>query len=231
MVDASGVAFQSNIFAVNAISSVERSANSDYYPMNKISNGERGTGFGYILRDNQILVAPVPGENTTRGLRITYFKKMDWMDKRRGLVSSATSSTIVLNTGSFPLASDTDFVDNEWISVVDKDGNVLQQDIRVTSFSTPTITCATTINTAVVVAGAYVVIGRSATSHSKLPDTTERYLLSYTEHKVYMRDSSLDLVPQERLLTKMEEEIVDLFADNQSDAAQVPIGSTDYMDY
>jgi len=202
---------------------------SSYYPLKFISNSERRVGYGYMLRNKNLIIAPFPGSSINLGLRVTYFRKVDDLDIRRGTISAVSSGASITITGH----SATEALNDDWVSIVDIDGNVIQSEIRMGGFvnGSGVITTSTILNTDVVVnfASYYVVLGKYSTSHSELPDTCERYLLAYVEYQIAMRDSAIDVAVLERHLMKMEADIVELFATNQGDSMHIPITSTEYL--
>jgi len=234
--NSSGVSASSRILSTNAMSLVERSdgsgSNDNYYPLQLISNGEKSFGYGYILRDNVITMVPEPNQSVTNGVRLTFFQKVNELDVRRGKIASISDGVSVSLTTSTYFETDEDMND-DWFSIVDLDGNVIQEELRMEAFDNGTgvITCSTALNAAVLADATdyYVCLGKHTKTHSEMPPTCERYLLAYVEKQIAMRDSSIDSAMLESHLIKMELDIVALFATNQNDAVQIPITSTDMM--
>ena len=230
--DANGFSFSSRIYATNALSQVERSdgdSGNTYYPLKMLSNTERRNGYGYVVRGSDLILTPFPSGAGSNALRVTYFRKLDDLDKRRGNISAAVSGTSITITGH----SSEETLNDDWITIVDRDGVVKQYEVRMDGFvnGTGVITTSSTLDADIVASPTdyYVVLGKFSTSHSDLPPTCERYLLAYVEKQIAMRDSSVDISVLEKHLVKMESDIVMLFANNQNDTMHIPIISTEYM--
>lgn len=223
------VPFRSHIFAKNAISLVERTEGNSYYPLKMISNRERRYGFGYIVRDSDILISPIPSSPVGLGLRITYTETLPGLDIRRAQVNGAPVGNVITYDNAI---SGLDFTKNDgFITVVDSLGNIKASDLQIVSTGVGTVTVSP-VNASDVAAisdNDWIVFGAWSTTHSRLPNVCEKYLLAYTQRKIFMRDSSTDASMQDTEMKEMQADLAELFADNANDATHVPIGSTDYM--
>lgn len=219
--------YPSLIFADNSVSLIERSDNltNTFYPLKRISNKERIAGFGYYIRNKNIVISPLPGIGR---LRITYAKNWTPLDIRRGQIQTVTAKTsLVLTSGTVPTGSD--FSNVDYISVIDADGNVIRSNIKVTSYTSATRTIATPDLLTDVAAGMYVCYGKYATNFFELNQLITRYLKEYVAMRVLMKDTAKDTQVVSGLLATLESEIVKLYSDNSSDAQTIPINSTDYL--
>lgn len=224
-------------FLFNKIVQVEYSPTGreeDYYPLQLISLKNRNSGINghplfYIRKSGQILLNPIP-QTSVANIRLTYIKRIDNLDIRRGQVDAVTltsNSVTVLNID--PSSIDATALNQEdYICVVNKDGLVKMRNIPI-SFANETtgeitLDAGFTFETGETIAiGDYVVGGKDATTHSELPRTTERYLLAYCAWKIFARDSSVDVQEQTQELLALERDLVDSFADIEDDVQYVTI--------
>jgi hypothetical protein len=225
MVDVNGVSFKSRILASNSVNLVERTQGDSYFPLKMISSKERTNGYGYFLRNNDLILSPIAQGTVNKGLRVVYAKKLRDLSIRRGVITGVGAGSITLTT----LGDATDFLDTDYICVVDRDGVNKGDSIAIDTWTpgTGVITTASSLGTAAI--GDYVTYGEFSTTHSELPDTCERYLIAYVEMKIFMRDSSADATAQASIVQTMEADIVELFSDNTGDTQHIPISATDYM--
>jgi hypothetical protein len=221
--DENGNNFNSRILAFNSVILVERTEGNAYFPLKFISSKERRTGYGYFLRNQEILIAPPATGNFPDGIRLTYAKKLRDLGIRRGQITSLSPLTITA------LGDATDLNDTDWLTIVDKDGVAKVDDVEMGGWNpgTGVITTSTDVSAAAI--GDYVVYGEYSTTHCELPDICERYLLEFCNMKIFLRDSSGDANAQVALVKSMENDILELFKDNTGDVVHVPISSTDYM--
>lgn len=192
----------------------------------------------YIRRDKMndtggsFLASPAPSSSSGQ-FRVTYVQKMDRMDIRRGIISAVTLTgsaitALTLDTsGSPPI--DTEIVDNhDYLCVVDAVGTVKMRNVRFDSINTTT--GVVTVNSGftyesgeTAAIGNYVVAGENASTHSKLPDSLERYLIAAAALKIFKRDSSGDSAEQTAELVAMEKEIVDSYKELEDDLHEIEI--------
>jgi len=169
---------------------------------------EEGDPEWYIVKNNKILLNPIPDRSITDGLRITYRKKPRELDKRRGYVGTATLSgttlqTLTLADPSTLLSKDADLDDAseavlqkiDYVCIVDKDGASVLDSIPVDDYNTSTrvLTMSSGFTTSLDASDLednYIVAGYYATSHCELPDNYERYLLAYLEQAIHARDGN-----------------------------------------
>lgn len=229
-----------NIYLDNKLSQVEYSYDgsvTEYYPLKRtvLKNrypGSVGDPEFYVRRSGKILVTPIP-ENSGGKLRFSYIKSVDKLDKRRGLVStvtldSATSTitSLVLDVTTFETDTTT-LNKSSYFTVVDSDGEIKMRNVKFTNIDsgsgTITIDSSFTYGSGEsITAGDYIVAGKNATTHSELPDSTERYLIAYASWKILKRDSSVDSAEAIQELASMEQEIVASFADMSDDIDRIP---------
>lgn len=226
-------------FLDNSVVNVEFSQDSTedgYYPLDRISFKERvsfqaGNPDGYIVRTNKILLAPVPSSSSGT-IRLTYVFRLPTVDKRRAKIA-----TVSLNSGTNQITSitfdtnetidATDLVNNDYMCIVDRFGVIKMAGIIVDAVDAATGTV--TINSSFVYTtgetasvGDYVVSGKYASTHSQMPETCERYLISYMAWKVFRRDSNSDSGEQSGELEEMLADIVGAFASSITEDVQRP---------
>ena len=216
---------------------------SDYIPLRRGKLIERTSFRGfptvYIPRKREIIVNPIPDRSITNGLRITANPKHPRMDKRRGIVtavtlvgSAVTSLVVDATSGTVPY-DPSDFEEYDRISVVDVDGVQQMRNIPIDnadSDGTLTVRSSFTFETGETIAvGDYVVLGENATTHLQMPQICEKYLIEYGTWKMYMRDSSSDSQEQGGVVSALEKDIVDAFAEISGDVDRVPVINADFI--
>jgi hypothetical protein len=226
----------------NAITTVEfspSSADEDYYHLEQTGLKSRQTsvqGFPvtYIRRSGSILLQPRPQSGGK--LRLNYVKRINRLDKRRGVVSvvtlnnsSRTITQLELDASSSNPVLDTDTLNGEnYICIVDRNGKMLMANIPIESVSATTgivtVSAGYTFEAGETLpVGAYVVSGMDTSTHSEFPRMAERYLIAYASWKILKRDSSVDYSEQQEELLAMENDIINSFADIDDDVKYVTI--------
>lgn len=200
----------------------------------------------YIRRAGQILVNPIPSKSTTDGIRLTYQKKLKDLDIRRAKITSAsltgtTLDTITLNLtssltkdGGLQASGESVFNSVDYISVVDRDGAKVLEEIPIDSYdeSTGVITVTSGFTTTVLAAAfvdQYIVAGKNATTHSELPDMCERFLIAYAAWKLLKRDASVEGDEQESELLSMGADIVRAFAKIDDDIDDISVTHPEWL--
>ncbi len=179
------------------------------------------------------LASPMP-TNASGQFRVLYVQKMDKLDIRRGIVSVATlnSSALTITTltldtsGSPPI--DTEMDNQDYMCVVDGIGAIKMRNIRFDSINTTT--GAVTINSGftyesgeTIAVGNYIVAGQNTSTHSKLPDSLERYSIAAAAYKILKRDSSNDSTEALAELGALEAEIIESFKDLEDDLHDIAV--------
>lgn len=226
----------------NKVSQVEFSSTSsvnDYYYLRPGYLRERDTGANgdpdkYIRRGGEILLLPTPTDSSGL-LRLTYVRKIQKLDKRRGLVKAVTTSgsTITNLEVNYVNGSAVDSVhltkDNR-VTVVDKYGNIKMENVLLSSIDSSvsydaTLSIDSSFEFATgesIAVDDYILSGPYSTTHFEMGDEVERYLQSYAEWKVLKRDSSIDSQEAIQELIQMEQDIVDSYADISDDIMEIP---------
>lgn len=209
------------------------SSDNRYYKLEKASLHERhhvsGNPNRYLQHKNAILLNPVPSTSVTDGLRITYEYRIPELDVRRGKISSVDSATnptsiTITDNAKADLMLGADAA-AEYITVVDKDGNIRMDEIAVSAYdsSTGVITCSVSAGASEsIAADDYVVIGKRATTHSEMPDFCEAFLTKYVEHGILELLGHPGASNAGIRLAQLQAQISDVFADFNADITRIP---------
>ena len=238
----------------NRILMVEYShdGNADHYdaiervsPHNR-SNGVTGTPFSYFVKNSTIYLTTTPTD-ASGTIRVTYIARARQLDKRRGLVEAiegtSTAPTAIEVSDINGLSIDRGEVDKRsYITVVDSDGNIKMANIPVSTTQTTALSDAqatyqinvdssnhTAASGESISVGDYVVSGKYASTHLE-EDDFEDYVREFAAYKVLKRDSSVDVAEAIQELSQLENELLDSFAMNSDDIANIPEINR-YVDY
>jgi hypothetical protein len=153
--------------------------------------------------------------------------------------ASATISTIstftwnIIEIPSPTLTLDTDITGvetcEEWVSVLDKYGNIVVSGLRIESFVNPALNVEGDLSDVTI--NDYVVYGKSATSHACLPEETETYLKLFTQRKILAHINSTKIDNATIFSSEERQDIIGLFEDKHSDIEYPTIVDYDYLDY
>lgn len=229
----------SRTLAGNRVRMVEFShdgVSKNYFPLRllttlQLSNDETTYPMGYLARNNQIIISPIP-RSAGGKLRVTYAERLDDLDIRRGTVSSHTDSGTAITALTLSTSDDdvTALDGGTYLCVNDRDGNTTLRNLRYDSYNDSngvvTITGSSfTYDTGESITdGSYVTVGENTTTHSKLDPIVERYLIKYVVREIVgIEDSSADVVQLDAMLVAMEGDIVDLYSPVNQDVQTIPI--------
>jgi len=241
----------SDIFLGTRIEMIEwkfGSGSEDYRRIEPVALQQRNSSFTsdgpfvYIRRDQDILINPLPQSALTDGLRLTYQQRLRNLDIVRGFIKTATKTSNTLDKLEMDLASalntkDADIITAAdailqqiaYISIVDLNGVKVLEAIPVKDYnkSTRVLTMeasfTTTLSTSTL-ENNYIVVGKSATSHTDLSDICERFLISYVTQKVLRRDSNiLEADEQAQELRLIGADIAKSYQNPQEDLMQLPL--------
>lgn len=213
-------------YSTNAISMVEArfadtSNNKGYSRIKPISESEFSYIFGYITRDNKVLIS---GQNDVAQLntvRITYFKQLPTLDIRRGTVG-----VVVPNTSVAITSLDTEvFTMSDMFSTVDAQGNQIVKGIYSASTSSPLAVADTTG----IIAGQFLLSGSNSANKSLLPDVCETYLLDYVKQRIYTRNNYEDANKQMYFTELQQAEIISIFSKNKKDDDTIPVTDVEFL--
>lgn len=221
--------FTDNVFLKNKFISVEFSRDGSldyYYPLPPASLHQRDTSRGrpyqYIRRNGKILLNAIP-DSSQYGLRVNYYRALDKLDVRRGKITSAGSTSIVLandsNLDAFGLAN------AQYICTVSSLGVVKDYNIPITSYTSGTRTLAFASQTVTATANDYVVIGKYTSTHlpADKPDRMLDYCKVFAQARIHNTDSSTDEINEMAEVRNILTDIVDQFTEMTEDIQDVPI--------
>lgn len=213
----------------------------DYYPIRKGSLKERIDGVNgnpsfYLRQGNSLIIQPPPQQGGK--LRIIYQKTIPYLDIRRGTVQSVALSTNTITSLVLdPVGLDaTALTEQNYLTIIDKYGNVKMKNIPVDSIDTATgvvtVTPGFTFESGeTIAAGFFAVRGKNSSTNSLLPDICEKYLLEYCNMRIFMRDSSTDQDSVGALMKKIEETLRQAFSEPDNDPDRIPIIDPFYLGY
>lgn len=206
----------------------------------EITDLERARGLrgespnGYAVVGNQIWLKPVPSVAKSSALRVNYVKRLSRFSTRRGKIDVATLDTgarsitaleVITNTVTDP----NEYNLNEFISVVDADGNIKMKGIKIDG-SLNTSTGAVPVRSdfvyeagETIAVNNYVVFGRSASTHQlDLDESCEPFLRAYAAWKIMRMDSNTDSASQSDELMLMRDSILSSYAKPNEGLILVP---------
>lgn len=193
---------------------------------------------GYIRRSGKVVLNPVARTSIAGGLMVAYVRKLSRLDVRRAKVLSVSTSGTTITSLILDTTADlqkTELDKREFFCVVGSNG---EQKMKAVPFdniddSTGIVTITSGFNflsTESIAVGDYLVCGKDTTNRCELPETCERFLVSYTNWKILKRDSSNDSAEQTTELQEMRGEIVEIFKDTDDDIKFPAIEDTQFID-
>lgn len=196
----------------------------DYYPLDQISLREvdytNSRDVDSYARRGGLLIPSPKATSTSSKFRITYYRALDKLDIRRGLVASTSATTVVLTVDAEQDLTGI-FDREDYICVVDNLGVVQDYSLQISSYSDPTITIPS--HTFVGGAGDHVVVGKYATTHSDLPDGCERFIKTYAQQRVFETMNSKKAGDEENNVELMLRDIIDSYKEEDHDIKHIPI--------
>lgn len=195
-------------------------------------NVKDGTPSKYIYRDVNVLLNPVSNRNVPLGLKMQYKRALPSLDTARGTVASVTltssPNTITALTLSTTGLEADELKRGDYITIVDRLGNIKMDKILIDDVDQGT--GVVTVNAAfeyedgqTIAVGDVAVSGFRASTHSQLPDFTERYLVRYCTVMIQNRTSDDDLMNNDAILTRLESDIVEKWSNYNNDVEYIPV--------
>lgn len=218
-------------YANNAIGTVEgrfgdSSINGGYRPIKRVWQEDRANFFGYLTRNQKLILTGQQISSQLEAVRLTYFRRLPRFDKRWGSIASIVGSTLNLSGAT---DSDLSLIDDT-ISIVNADGEIIQGNIKVSSYSLPTSLTVSTALLGSVAAGQFIVSGGYSTTACELPEECEPYLRSYVEFAVKNRNNYTDADRQKIWTDEQKTAIIDLFSNNTKEITAPPITDVDFLE-
>jgi len=235
----------SDVFMGTRIDTIEftQSGNAqNYYPLKKGSLKERLSGIQtdpsfYIRSGTQIFLQPKPQSSGSK-LRVTYQRSIPRLDIQRATVGavsldSGAKTVLSLSLDDTVLMDTAALLEENFITVIDKNGNVKMQAIPILGISGVGIV---TVDPSfayqdgeTIAVGDAVCRGTYSSNFSELPDLCEKYLLEYANARILMRDSSTDADSISQVLLKVQQTIQAAFAEPDNDPDYVPVLDGQYL--
>ena len=226
--------------------------NQDYRHMRRISLNERDTSevglhpYQYIIRNNQILLNPVPSVGGSNRLRVSYVHRPFGLDKRRAILTAVTNSSTQVTALTVNITDFNDyFVDeaaysspnilqDDLFTLVDTDGVIQARGIPITAIAASTGVATVGSYTAHDddtggAIGDYLLAGSQHTTHSELDNRCEQFFVAYVAWKIMKRDSSSDAVSQFEETMLILETIKAAWRKNVDDVDFIPIIQDRYL--
>lgn len=219
----------------------------NYYRLDQAKLPERisypvGNPGYYIRRSKQFLLVPAPQNGGAAKIRVNYVKEIPRLDIRRAKISAVTASSTAVTALTLTAADlatldpGGELANNNYLSIVDRDGNLLMAGLEYDSVNTGTGVVTITGGSFTFESGEsistsdYVVIGEYACNKPDLPNTAERYLIEWMTYRATFRDGSQRSKDQKALCDEILVDTIGSFADIDHDISSVTIINTDYLD-
>jgi hypothetical protein len=200
--------------SINAVAYITRNGESKYYSrIMAMSEKNRGGASGYFTSEGKIVFSPVP--TAAHEVSISYNKRLPSLATRYGKIQTVNSNTSLVLEVGYTLMTDVD----DFFTVVDGDGSIIKCGIAV-SQTGDTLTLSDTTN---ILVGHYVVPGKYATSHGRLPDECESGLIFALQKLITARMSSTDIVIEKAFSDEYMGLMKELFAENDGDEMHPPV--------
>lgn len=200
--------------SINNVAYIVDNGSTRYYSIiPAISEKNRGGAHGYFTSEGKIIFSPVP--QSSQKISISYNKKIPNIAKRYGqIITVNTNVSVVLDTG-YELMTGVD----DFFSVVDKDGKIIKCGIELNQ----TMGTLLISDTTDILVGHYVVPGKYATTHCRLPDECEDAMISALQKFIVARMSSVDIPMEKMFSDEFLQSVAALFAENDGDAMTPPV--------
>jgi hypothetical protein len=214
-------------YSTNALSMVEArfadtSNNKGYSRIKPIMESEFSYIFGYITRDNKVLISGQNDVAQLQNVRITYFKQLPTLDIRQAKVSSVNPGISIILSSSPPDLYEVD----DHCSAVDAQG---VQQVSNIYFINNSGAILNTSNTTGVNSSQYITSGRNSCNKSMLPDVCETYLLDYVKQRIYTRNNYEDANKQMYFTEQRQAEILSIFSKNKKDDDTIPVTDVEFL--
>lgn len=238
-----GYSIPSDCYLGTRVDFVEYTPNGSpdsYYPLKKGSlkerlNGSQANPSFYIRSGSQLLLQPVP-QSSNAQIRVTYQRAIPKLDTIRATVESVTLGTGTITSlvlDDAVLMDTAALLEEGYVTIVDKDGQVKMQSIPVTAISSSGVV---TVGAGfqfeageTIAAGDFVCRGKFSSHFSQLPDICEKFLLEYANTRILIRDSSTDSGTVGQVMLKIQGSIQTAFAEPDNDPDYIPVLDGQYL--
>lgn len=215
----------------------------DYYQLKKgwLServNGPMGTPAFYIRFSTNILIQPQP--DTNGKIRVVTQLALPRLDLRRAVVQSSILDTVTNTITNLTLDPNVsidaqDMIDEGYICINDKDGNILMEgipvsDVNITTGIVTVYPGFTFQAGETIPAGSFVTLGQYSTTNSMLPDVAERYLVDFMCWKAEKRDANQSSIEMSQEIKDQEMDIVSSYGVPGDDVDYVAVLDAQFLD-
>lgn len=212
----------------------------DYLPLPPTApyntyNQNTGRPCAYSRQDGTIILEGTPS-SSTGSIRVTFERTLDKLALRVAQVNGTPSGTTIdLTHGTFGAPSaevEALLTANTYLCICDAYGTPMAYNIVISSYTagTDAVTTAANVDTYLLgsytlanLADGYVTIGKYTTTHSKLCEDAERYLIEYINRRIATRENSSARVAIDPQLQEIEQEIVRSYKIADKDVKPIPI--------
>ena len=228
-----------DIYAHSSITSVNSiKDNRISQTLVRVAYREREALWGYSILDKQFILSTTPEATTIDSIRLNYVYQLPVISYRLAQITAIDTVTGVVTVDGANIISDEGFVDRyDQYSIVNSRGDQTCNQLTLTNFAGLDFTFEGNLeaNADLGLAGAsvgdWIVCGNSGTSHSKLPDECEPYLMAYVQRRILNKISSREVANEQVFSMEERMDIEDLFKDNVKDALYPVSSDTYYLGY
>jgi hypothetical protein len=196
------------------------------YAYTKESRPLNGRLTEYALENGRIYFDRIA---TSGVVKVRYEQACDRLELRRGKITATNAvsgGSITVDITETVFYKDSDWTNlPEYISVNDRDGNVLMRNIPIVSFDTATgiivLDTFTPLVTETAPVGAWVVFGQRSTTHSKLPTIALPFFKEYLKTISFEGRSADDISTSNPRMREFLADIIEVYAQKPAGFARV----------
>lgn len=228
-----------NVYLGNRIVEIKYTATNDERDFYELENRDikeidhrEGLPCAYVRTAKTVILYPVPNRSNSK-MKVTYEKTLPKLDKKRGVIASGTQSVGVINIViTTPDSFLEDIFIGEKVTIVNEDGEVTANKLKVTGYNSGTKTLSFeeqdyTFGTEIQV-GYSVLLGGDSVNVSELPDICERYLIAYGMWQILNRDDLKLAGRAKERVGLIEDDIINSFAEESRDVKYIPIYNKEF---
>jgi len=216
--------FMSTMIKTVEITSTANGSLDTYYPLQLVERVEQSYLYGYKISGGKLILSFTPSVGVANGIKLDYVKSLKRLELRRGTITSLAPLTV--NTATVP---DKTFWDSDYLTIVDLNGVQKVAGVVFTSFSAGVIITPPSVTAAAI--GDYVIYGANSTTNHELPDIFDTYLREFCKLMIMHRDSSSDSELESSILTKVEDTLISIYANDNRATKNIPITDIEAMIY
>jgi hypothetical protein len=217
-----------DIYAKTAIDSVGFIRSNGYFSkLTKVDYAEFDNLYGYTIINDNIVV---PEKNTTSDIRIMYVFQLPVLSYRLGKVEAFDDTLKTITIEGASLINDSTFDTRyENYSVVDKTGVVKASNLLLDELVGLSMSFDSGVDLSTIAIGDYIVCGKVGTSHGRLPDECEPFLMTYVQRRIKDKVSATGVASENVFTAEERQDLQDLFVDNSRDQKYPVATDLDFM--